>query len=1234
MPKILDPVTFPLSGVSLIEASAGTGKTYTITNLVLRLILGHGCQPQPIHKILLVTFTNAATAELRQRIRKKIQGALLDFYAEQSEDPVVRVLLEQSSNLALSILRLSVAQRELDKATIYTIHGFCQRVLQEHAFESGMGYQQALILDENEYLRLAVKDFWRNEVANLTQQRLAIVLSLWRSPEELLSEVRPWLVDGVTPSAEIKALNKLDIDQLLAEYQRMVGDLKLWWVSADIHQLLSETKFNGRHTISKVALYDAMTDFCNSQSIDFSFNKGGWDLFSTEKVKKALTKASIDFDLIPFEQFDALHRIQQQCLTLVHLFYVQKAIAEVQARLSRQKTDLNLLSPDDLLKQMRRALTDSRIGASDRLKKAVLEQYPVAIIDEFQDTDPIQYKVFSSLYVSSQETEEQPSTLIMIGDPKQAIYAFRGADIYTYIEAKNDASDDNHFTLNTNWRSQPEMVAAVNQLFLYSPKPFLLQQGIQFSPVEAGRPSHALEVNGEPIHAMAFMTLTDSNGSIEKPMNWGAASFAMAKQTAIQIASWLEFSRYGHAKIENAPLSADDFCVLVRDRSEAELIQMALYQQGVNSVFLIRKSVFSTDVAADLLVLLQGIHQCENESAVKSALLTSLVGVQGDELDRLLVDDAEWQRVLQRFAVWRNNWQFHGLMQAVNHVIGYFSIGNNLLSHFDDGSRRLTDLRHLIELLQSESSRIQGETQLLRWYQQQVSDPDHNSESQQLRLDSDANLVKIVTLHSAKGLEYPIVFMPFVCRYKSAKIGLYHDDNKGLVADYRINSSAVELADEERLAEDLRLLYVGLTRAKFHCSVGVWHANTGGNSRASGIGRSALGYLLLSGTEREEGSVSESVLQALGDLEKAGHTQVIHFNTDDIAGIFLKNSNVLPDLPEHQEEAPHLNDYEGMMRVAELEHLVMQSWQMTSYSALSKQQHNLQKPLDEDLMLSDTLKLDEGVRYEMDFDDEALDRYSFPRGASAGTFLHSIMEVLTFDDLTQLDDTIEQKMQWFGIEGKWQALLKQWVTDILSCPLGIQTNHCLADLSSNHYLPEMEFYLPLNQMNAKSFNRLLNEKTAWGNREYQFNELTGILKGFIDLVYEVDGQYFVADYKSNHLGGAPEYYEQHQLRQAMEAHDYHLQGVIYTLALHRWLKQRLQHYDYDQHVGGAVYLFLRGMNPDIAGSGVYYFKPDKVLITALDDLFSGQVVASTENYPSSQETGQQLGLDFESGTPI
>ena len=584
------------------------------------------------------------------------------------------------------------------------------------------------------------------------------------------------------------------------------------------------------------------------------------------------------------------------------------------------------------------------------------------------------------------------------------IYAFRGADIYTYIAAKGDVEATQQFTLDTNWRSQPDMVAAVNQLFDRAEHPFLLSESIRFSPVKAGRGTSGLSINGVTEPALRFMTLTEDEGNLNKPISWADASRDLAQYTASQISFWLNGAKENEVLINGKSLLAADICVLVRDRAEADLIQLALKQQNVNSVFLVRKSVFATQVAMDLYLVMRGVHECENEASVKSALLTSLIGMNGEELDELLADDSKWQQLMYLFSHWRNNWQYAGLMQAVNNVAAYFDIGEHLIGHFDDGSRQLTDLRHLTELLQQQSAIIQGETQLLRWFQEQIDEPDHNSDAQQLRLDSDANLVKIVTLHSSKGLEYPVVFMPFTCRFKTAKVGIYHDEDKVLRADYSHSEQSLQKADYERLAEDLRLLYVGLTRSQYHCAVGVWHATEGARSRASAIHRSALGYLLSSANgANNEMKPIETVLQSLDSLSNAQHTDVVKFSAENLT----PDNNFL--LSEEEVETP------APLAAKQLTKPITQSWQMTSYSALSKQQGGMSKHSSADANELDTLKLDEGSSYLPESDGEILDRYNFPKGASAGSFLHGVLEQLQFDDLANLGELIEQQrtMVWY-----------------------------------------------------------------------------------------------------------------------------------------------------------------------------------------------------------------------------
>ncbi|MFT4993727.1 MAG: exodeoxyribonuclease V beta subunit [Paraglaciecola sp.] len=1211
--KVLDSLSFPLSGASLIEASAGTGKTYTIVNLYLRLLLGHQCPALGVEKILVVTFTNAATAELKGRIRKKLRQTYLDFFAGHSNDEFVQGLLAQLPERELACQRLALATKQMDEAAIFTIHGFSLRMLTQHAFESGAMYEQSLILDESEWLKLALEDYWRKYIVGLEPYLLSMVLKLWSSPDALLLNIRNLLYRR----ARAQQSQSIDRCQVVLEnYSAHVQQVKSWWLQNNVAEQLSNGNLNGRSKLAKGELLDAMQLFCHSGAIEPNFDKDGWGVFSQEKLQKALKKGSVDLSHLDFGPFDDLSRLQQSCFDSIRLAFSAQALEKIAENLAGNKQRLHLLAPDDLLSTLQHALSDANSKQSQALATAIVQTYPAVLIDEFQDTDPVQFAVFKGIYGTA--SHSPAPCWIMIGDPKQAIYAFRGADIFTYIEAKQLVGSEQQFTLNTNWRSQGKLVEAINGLFTASEQGFLYQQSIPFHPVMAAKGQSALQLGGQTLPALQFQHLRSTDG---KPLPWSQVQQELARQTAAQISHLLYQAQAGEASIHGQPLRAGDCCVLVRDRQEADVIKQALFELNVASVFLVRKSVFATQLAQDLFMLLKALSKPGDERLIKNALMSELFAMTAAQIDDLLNNDLAWQQIIEHCYQWHRDWQQQGLMLVLNKVSRHFDLEHKLVSHYVDGLRRLTDLRHLSELLQQQSKVLQGEAHLLHWFEQRLLDPDHNHEGQQLRLETDANLVQIITQHAAKGLEFPLVFIPFACRFKGAKEALYHNEQQELVVDLLAAPEHLLAAERERLAEDTRLLYVALTRAVYFCSVGIWNNAHSQRKGESGLLASALGCLLL---KQEEQPSDELIITRLTTLAK---TLDIGCQTFEQA----QQGRVL-QTKHHGQDLINL-------QLAQLRRPVKRQWRLTSYSALSSQQQHLEIALP---------GMDEGhdpiaIVVEAQAGDNMqeaplLSPFTFERGAKAGSFLHGVLENVDFQRPEQLSPAITQQGLWFGIDELWYPMLDSWLGDVLSAPFapiaaeGQGADLCLRALSSHQVKVEMEFFMPLLQVKVEAFNQLINQYQQQHARQYQFEELNGMIKGFIDLMFEFNGKFYVADYKSNHLGDDLARYHPAALEQAMTDHDYHLQAILYTLALHRWLGQKLPDYQYETHVGGAYYLFLRGMSTEAPGSGVYHLLPDKQLIMGLDKLFSGMLrmanpyeAGTGEKTKQSEQPQQQQG---------
>lgn len=1262
----LDTLTFPLYGASLIEASAGTGKTYTIVNLYIRLLLGHGCKPLGVEQILVVTFTNAATGELKERIRQRLRQAYLAFFAKTSDDPFIQQLIQQSNNITLDCQRLALASKQMDEAAVYTIHGFCHKALTEHAFESGAMYEQSFILDESEWLQMASEDYWRKHVVTLPQQTLELLLKLWPTPSAMLKNI------GSLLSQRAKPFETQDIGAAIANVERYAKQVTLtknWWLSNDVAQQLSKANLNGRAKLAKHSTLQDMQVFCQSDSLQIDFDKTGWLLYGPEQIQKAAKKCSEDLSHLDFSQFEELQRQLVNCQDYLVLAFSQHAMSLVSANLESHKQRLHLLSPDDLLAGLQQALSvqagNQKIQQGRQqpgsLAATIRKNFPAALIDEFQDTDPVQFEVFQGIYGVSEEgadsesypispIEQKSPCWIMIGDPKQAIYAFRGADIFTYIKAKEWVVSDRHFTLATNYRSAPKLVNAINQLFQSSSKGFLFERSIPFYPVEAGRDFAGLTVQGKVIESLDFQHLCSEQNL---PISANDASSQLAIATANQIAQWLHLAKSNQAQIEGRAITAGDCCVLVRNRNEAQVIKSALAGVNVASVFLARKSVFATQIAVDVFRLLKALSQPTDERLLKAALMSELFTFTAQQLDDLFNNESSWQDVLEQRYYWHQTWQKQGVIKAINQVLQYFDVEQGLIKHQADGLRRVTDLRHLTELLQQQSLQLVGEAQLIHWFESCLLEPDHNSDSQQMRLESDANLVQIITLHSSKGLEFNLVFIPFASSYKTAQQALYHNDQQQLEVDFLQKEQNLEKADFERLAEDIRLFYVAVTRAVYYCSIGVWNVQLGKSKKVSGFGLSALGCLLLSAKTEVGQSEQLDPQQSITDHHIAQRIQALADHCDMSYRAFTQ-----VQLFQSEENTFTTSIQPIELKTLTLAKSVDRAWRLTSYSAISSQQVHLDMPAPgqdegQDTSLLTTVQDEELVPQLPQEVAEQHSPFSFERGANAGSFLHGVLEHIDLQKPQQLSEIITQQSTWFGIDEQWHGCLETWLTDVLASPfctpalsqnntLGVvdstSSNAPLAlnQLSLQQLKVEMEFHMPLHQVKVSDFNHIINQYFKQYSRDYQFEQLNGMIKGFIDLMFEFDGKYYVADYKSNHLGDSYDDYHQSAMELAMTDHDYHLQAILYTLALHRWLKYKLSHYDYSTHIGGAYYLFIRGMTQSIPGNGVYFVLPEQAMIEELDDLFAGKppLKGETKGFQSSEErhpnkepqTQQQMDL--------
>ena len=1182
----LDIHKVPLGGLTLIEASAGTGKTWTISGLYLRLLLERGLG---VDRILVVTYTKAATAELQDRIRQQLANCLNASNAPQgAADGFCRDLLNAlpPARRALAERRLIGALSALDQAAIHTIHGFCQRVLTESAFECGADFDCELLADDSELLGLMVDDFWRRELYAESGLWLDYLIHKGQTPDQWRREIAPHLGKPflrLVPAAIPQDLSAIEEDHRAAF--AAVG--RLWRTQgAEAERLL--LNFQGFN--SRMYPREALPLWLESWRTFFSLAEPGLalpdklDKLAPENLAQGTTKKHsppshplFDACRLFLDRHRALVDGYGQRLVGLKLRLLGYCDAELPRHIRRRR----LLSFSEMLNRLKEAL-DGESGES--LAEAVRVRYPAALIDEFQDTDPVQYRIFQTLYGG----RDLPAFLV--GDPKQAIYHFRGADVFSYLRAHRDAAA--HFTLETNYRSEPRLIDAVNRLFdsRRHPAPFLLDE-IRYRGVKAADTRRsALDIEEESLEPFRFFlapAAQDKSGE-EVPLSKDKANAWSAEITAREIARLLNLAADGKARIVDPrgprALHGGDIAVLVPSHRQGGLIERALWRYRVPSVRQSRQSVFETAEAHDLQRILWAVAEPSRAARLRAALLSDCLGLSGSELVALLEDEAAFENLMARFHRYHELWVKRGFMPMFQVWLEEERIADRLLE-FEDGERRLTNLRHLAELLQAESRRHAALETLLGWYAAVLETPPRDSEDGLLRLESDARRVNIVTIHASKGLEFPIVFCPFVWDgrlWQSDEPAAFHDAHGVPTLDLGSPDFAAHraLAGREKLGEKLRQLYVALTRAEHRCYL-VW-------GRIRDMETAALSWLLHGPETPVENPIDHLKTQLAGSPLAAIEDRVQSLTACSAGAMALCRAPP-PTVLRSPPAAP-----EDLTVTAFDRPLLLPNWRMSSFTGLATGRHS--EAPDHDLSFEPELTEEPGATL-----------FAFPRGARAGSCLHAILEEWDFtcEDGDRLGDLVRRKLKAHGFEEHWTATVRRQLEAVLATPLD-KAGLKLGAISPNRRLAEMEFTYSLKGGDARSLHRLLSDpghsadpRFAEAARRLDFHQIEGYMKGYIDLVFESGGKYYLVDYKSTWLGNKYSDYAADPLAEAMAREHYYLQYLIYTVALHRYLTLRLPAYDYESHFGGVYYLFLRGMAPH-RKTGIFWDRPKLGLVKALE----------------------------------
>ncbi len=1184
----LNHIAVALSGINLIEASAGTGKTYAIASLYLRLLIEQELLPE---QILVVTYTEAATQELRSRIRTRIHEALDVMEGRETTDAFLLDLYEKVSKIGMKRVRdfLERALGAFDTVSIFTIHGFCLRALQDNAFESGSLYDTELVTDQTELLRNIMEDFWRMHFFREPAPLLAYTLRNRQSPEtfiSLLKNLHAGTGVEVIPEFSDEQIAMLD-KECIAAYAETSA---LWrdQREAITHLLGCDKGLKRSQETYRADLLEPL--FAEMDTFVAAGNP--YDLFGDFKkfTASAISEGTKLKNTPPDHPFFGscqrlLDEVQSRFLALK-----AELVSFYQKSLPQRKRASNVRFFDDLLEDLYRALLSDGGGAI--LARQLRTKYRAALIDEFQDTDPVQYEIFRTIYGGS----DLP--LFLIGDPKQAIYSFRGADIFAYMRAAREVSEERRFTLTDNWRSSPPLLQAFNTLFDNERRPFLYDE-ILYHPLAAG--NRELNDSGvvsesEPMQ-LWFMDSCDEKSGMLTVEDAGAfASKAVAGEI-------LRLLQDGQTLVGGKPLNAGDIAVIVRTHRQAAIVLNALSARGIAGVMRSDRSIFATKEAEEVRILLSALGDPGNEPKVRAALVTDILGRSGNDIATLLDDEMPWTECLREFRNYNELWLERGCMVMSRELMAREGIRGRLLG-YPDGDRRLTNVLHCFELLhREEHERRVSMEGLIAWFSERLGAEDEQEEYQ-IRLETDDAAVKIVTVHVSKGLEYPVVFCPFLWGAANHKgeVVMFHNEQWQLVKDF--GSSDIDrhrsLAGKESLAESLRLLYVALTRAKYRCYLFT------GKTRAES---SPINYLLhaSSETRKRENPATALVaeMKAMTANTMSGQLQTLAESSADTIGFSRINRTAIdlaPVLPLNvaaSSYTPHLRNFSGRVDTG---------WRVSSFTSFTRHESG-QEPQSVELPDRDEPRKAGELPVTASVGQSI---FIFPKGAQAGIFMHGIFEKLNFVSPSDeaISELVAQGLARYNYKSEWQPYITAMVHNVLATPLS-PTGFTLGNLKKGSWATELEFFFPLHFINSTLLGELLISHGVLSGgvdlallaQSLHFKPVKGMLMGFMDMVFEEGGRYYLLDWKSNHLGNSLDNYGQAAMTQAMQSNLYPLQYLLYTVALNRYLSLRVNNYRYTTHFGGVIYVFLRGVSREHGEKrGFFRDLPPEGLIEALTDI--------------------------------
>ncbi|WP_343152545.1 exodeoxyribonuclease V subunit beta [Buchnera aphidicola] len=1162
--KIKEIFNFLLEGKHVIEASAGTGKTFFIVLTYIRLILGINIKkeknPLSVKKILVLTFNKSAKEEIFKRIKKTIQELKLAILKKKINNNNIIVFINKIKNFELAKALLLKAEFDLDQAKIFTIDSFFFKTLNYYTFH--LSSQNNIKNERNMYLETTI-DFWRKQCFLLPKNLLNIIYKKWKNPLNLFKEIEPW-INYQKNNPYLKIKKKYCVINLHKKNIKKINFFKKSWlgVSKKIFNSIDEFIINKRifNKRNKKRWINIINKWAIEKTVDYFIPK---ELsYFKKKINKTKNKKNKTlYNFFIFTEFFLKENFS------IKKEFILLSIKNVIHYTNLRKKNIGYLEYSDVSNLLFKELKKKK----NNFLRKISKDFSAVLIDEFQDINFQQHKIIKKIFY-----ERKNIFLLLIGDPKQSIYNFRGANIFSYFQSKSEIKS--HFFLEKNWRSTPSIINNINLLFSRIKNPFLNSK-IKFIPSTFFKKNKYNYFKINNIIQPSFSIFINSNEIISKRNyeEW------ISKECAKSISYWLERGRSGNATIsiknKIKSISEKDIVVIVKNKIEAICIQDALKKNNVPSIYLSnKKNIFDTLEAKELFWILTAILDSKNEKKLKRALCTNLLENDSNQINKIFLNLEYWSSTINKFYHFYKIWEKLGIFSLIKHLIKIKKKKINL-NEKKENIFNVNNFLHLGKIIDEKYFLLNEKKILVYWLEGKINNIDYLPKNNFVQNPDSNNSVKIISIHKSKGLEFPLVWIPFIMNYKKRKIGLYPNKKNQFRINLEENSKKSKLVDKERLSEDMRLLYVALTRTIIHCSLGIARVQTIRKKKYnifSNVHHSAFGYLLQRGKK-----CNLSIFKK--NLKEIQKYEDIKFFSNFKEKIFQKKINV--NIP---------------INVKKFNRKILNYWDITSFSKLQK----------ENLVLTNKKKKNSNAKI-INVSNDTLSPYYFPRGVEFGSLLHNILKKCKFNDKIN-DYHILKEISKVKLNKEWIPIIKNWMYQIFQKKInnyGLK----LSNLKENEYLKELKFFYPIKKIiNDYKFNKII-KLFRLKNQEiplFNFEKKKGMLTGFIDLIFFSNKKYYILEYKSNWLGYDNSFYSKKNIKSEIIKHRYDIQSLLYIIALNRYLKNKIKKYNFNQNFGGFYFLFIRGMylekNKTNENNGIYHFLPKENCINKLDNFFKGK----------------------------